>query len=213
VEKISVIIVDDHRLFSEGLKLLLSENPSIGPIYQACDGVEFMKMLETVTPDIVLMDIDMPRMDGIEATRKALEQFPKLKIIALSMFGDDEYYIKMIEAGAKGFIVKNSDIEVVELAISTVMEGKNYFASDVMAALVLHLNQRKNEELKNELSERESEILYLICKGLSNQEIAETLFLSKRTVDKHRENILSKTNSKNTAGLVLYAIKHGVIRV
>jgi DNA-binding NarL/FixJ family response regulator len=213
VDKISVIIVDDHQLFREGLKLLLNENPSIDNIYQASNGIEFLELLDKIVPDIVLMDIAMPLMDGVEATRKALDRYPDLKVIALSMFGDDEYYIKMIEAGAKGFIVKNSDIEVVEKAISKVMEGQNYFASDVMATLVMHLNQRKTEELKNELSERESEILYLICKGLSNQEIAETLFLSKRTVDKHRENILSKTNSKNTAGLVLYAIKHGVIQV
>jgi DNA-binding NarL/FixJ family response regulator len=213
VDKISVIIVDDHQLFREGLKLILNVNPSIGAIYQASDGIEFLRILEEVIPDIVLMDIDMPKMDGVEATRKALEKYPDLKIIALSMFGDDEYYIKMIEAGAKGFIVKNSDIEIVEKAISKVMEGQNYFSSEVMATLVMHLNKRKSEELKNELSERETEILYFICKGFSNQEIADTLFLSKRTVDKHRENILSKTNSKNTANLVLYAIRHGIIEV
>jgi DNA-binding NarL/FixJ family response regulator len=213
MEKITVIIVDDHQLFREGLKLLLNINPSIGSIYQASNGAEFLELLETSVPDIVLMDIDMPKMDGIEATKKALEKFPELKIIALSMYGDDDYYIRMIEAGAKGFIVKNSDIEIVEKAISKVMEGENYFASDVMAALVKHLNQQKNEESKCELSEREAEILYFICKGLSNQEIAESLFLSKRTVDKHRENILSKTNTKNTAGLVLYAIKHRIIQI
>jgi len=213
VGKISVIVVDDHQLFREGLKLLLNVIPEIGEIYQASDGIEFLKILEEVTPDIVLMDIDMPKMDGIEATRKALDRYPDLKVIALSMFGDDEYYMKMIEAGAKGFIVKNSDIEIVEQAISKVMDGQNYFSSDVMATLVMHLNQRKNEELKNELSERESEILYLICKGFSNQEIADSLFLSKRTVDKHRENILFKTNSKNTASLVLYALKHGIIQL
>ena len=211
--KISVIVVDDHQLFREGLKLLLNVIPEIGEIYQASDGIEFLKILEEVTPDIVLMDIDMPKMDGIEATRKALDRYPDLKVIALSMFGDDEYYMKMIEAGAKGFIVKNSDIEIVEQAISKVMDGQNYFSSDVMATLVMHLNQRKNEELKNELSERESEILYLICKGFSNQEIADSLFLSKRTVDKHMENIIFKTNSKNTASLVLYALKHVIIQL
>ncbi len=213
MKKISVLIVDDHQLFREGLKLLLEVSPIIGEVYQASDGSEFLSLIENTRPDIVLMDINMPIMDGIEATTKALKEHSDLKIIALSMFGDDEYYIKMIEAGAKGFIVKNSDIEVVETAIQQVMEGKNYFASDVMATLVMHLNQRKNEETKNELSERESEILYMICKGLSNQEIADALFLSKRTVDKHRENILAKTQAKNTAGLVLYAIKHNIIQV
>ncbi|NLU39660.1 MAG: response regulator transcription factor [Bacteroidales bacterium] len=209
----SVLIVDDHQLFREGLKLLLGVSSIVGEVYQASDGNEFLDFIENMSPDIVLMDINMPIMDGIEATTKALKEHPEMKIIALSMFGDDEYYIKMIEAGAKGFIVKNSDIEVVETAIQQVMEGKTYFASDVMATLVMHLNQRKNEETKNELSERESEILYMICKGLSNQEIADALFLSKRTVDKHRENILAKTQAKNTAGLVLYAIKHNIIQV
>ncbi len=213
MKKISVLIVDDHQLFREGLKLLLGISSIVGEVYQASDGNEFLDFIENMSPDIVLMDINMPIMDGIEATTKALKEHPEMKIIALSMFGDDEYYIKMIEAGAKGFIVKNSDIEVVETAIQQVMEGKTYFASDVMATLVMHLNQRKNEETKNELSERESEILYMICKGLSNQEIADALFLSKRTVDKHRENILAKTQAKNTAGLVLYAIKHNIIQV
>ena len=213
MEKNSVIIVDDHQLFREGLKLMLNLNPLIGSIYQAANGVEFLELLGKLKPDIVLMDIDMPVMDGIEATKKALLLYPDLKIIALSMYGDDDYYLKMIEAGARGFILKNSDIEVVEKAIDEVFAGQNYFSSDVMANLVLNLNKKKSGEIKNELTERESEILYLICKGLSNQEIADTLFLSKRTIDKHRENILSKTNVKNTAGLVMYAIKHGIIHV
>jgi DNA-binding NarL/FixJ family response regulator len=213
LEKITVILVDDHQLFREGLKLMLNLNPKIGSIYQAANGIEFLELLEKITPDVVLMDIDMPLMDGVEATKRALLSNQNLRIIALSMYGEDEYYIKMIEAGARGFILKNSDIEVVEEAISTVMAGQNYFSSEVMANLVLHLNQKRTEEAKTELTERESEILYHICKGLSNQEIADTLFLSKRTVDKHRENILSKTNVKNTAGLVMYAIKHGIIQV
>lgn len=213
MEKISVILVDDHQLFREGLKLMLNLNPKIGEIYQAANGIEFLDFLDKTTPDVVLMDINMPLMDGVEATKRALLLNPALKIIALSMYGDDEYYIKMIEAGARGFILKNSDIEVVEDAILSLMAGQNYFSSDVMTNLVLHLNKKNSEEVKSELTERESEILYLICKGLSNQEIADTLFLSKRTVDKHRENILSKTNAKNTAGLVMFAIKHGIIQV
>jgi DNA-binding NarL/FixJ family response regulator len=213
LKKISVILVDDHQLFREGLKLMLNLNSKIGTIYQAANGIEFLEFLEKITPDVVLMDIDMPLMDGVEATKRALLLNPGLKIIALSMYGDDEYYIKMIEAGARGFILKNSEIEVVEAAIEQVMAGQNYFSSEIMANLVLNLNKKKSGEARNELTERESEILYHICKGLSNQEIADTLFLSKRTVDKHRENILSKTNVKNTAGLVMYAIKHGIIQV
>ncbi|HPR33106.1 MAG TPA: response regulator transcription factor [Prolixibacteraceae bacterium] len=211
--KISLMLVDDHQLFREGLKLLLQDNPFIENIYQAANGKEFLKLVETVLPDVVLMDIDMPEMDGIEATRQALKNRPELKIIALSMFGEEEYYLKMIEAGAMGFILKNSDIEVVEKAIRNVVAGQNYFSSDMIANLVVHFNQKKTDESKNELTERESEILYHICKGMSNQEIADALFLSKRTVDKHRENILFKTNAKNTAQLVMYAIKNGIVKI
>jgi DNA-binding NarL/FixJ family response regulator len=213
LKKYSVILVDDHQLFREGLKLMLNLNPKIGTIYQAANGIEFLELLGKITPDVILMDIDMPLMDGVEATKRALLLNPGLKIVALSMYGEDEYYIKMIEAGARGFILKNSEIEVVEEAIEQVMAGQNYFSSAIMANLVLSLNKKKSAESRNELTERESEILYHICKGLSNQEIADTLFLSKRTVDKHRENILSKTDVKNTAGLVMYAIKHGIIQV
>jgi len=211
--KISLMLVDDHQLFREGLKLLLQDNPFIENIYQAANGKEFLKLVETVLPDVVLMDIDMPEMDGIEATRQALKNRPELKIIALSMFGEEEYYLKMIEAGAMGFILKNSDIEVVEKAIRNVVAGQNYFSSDMIANLVVHFNQKKTDESKNELTERESEILYHICKGMSNQKIADALFLSKRTVDKHRENILFKTNAKNTAQLVMYAIKNGIVKI
>ena len=117
MNKLTIILVDDHQLFREGLKLLLQVNPKVSEIHQASNGAEFLKLLHNITPDVVLMDIAMPEMDGIEATRLALHDFPDLKVIALSMFGDEGYYIKMIEAGAKGFILKNSDIDVVETAI------------------------------------------------------------------------------------------------
>ncbi|MBN1926930.1 MAG: response regulator transcription factor [Prolixibacteraceae bacterium] len=208
-----VMLVDDHQLFREGLKLLLQENELISEIYQAENGEQYLKLIEITLPDVVLMDIDMPVMDGVEATRRSLERYPGLKIIALSMYSDEDYYLKMIEAGAMGFILKNSDIEIVLDAIKSVLSGKNYFSSDIITSMVAHINQRRFVESKNELTERESEILYHICKGMSNQEIANVLFLSKRTVDKHRENIMSKTCAKNTAELVMYAIKNGIVKI
>ncbi|MCF8360296.1 MAG: response regulator transcription factor [Prolixibacteraceae bacterium] len=213
MEKVNVMLVDDHQLFREGLKLLLHENEPIGEILQAENGRQYLEMINETLPDVVLMDIDMPEMDGVEATRRSLERYPDLKIIALSMYGDEEYYLKMIEAGATGFILKNSDIEIVIDAINSVLDGKSYFSSDIIAGMVANLNQRSANESKNDLTARESEVLYHICKGMSNQEIANTLFLSKRTVDKHRENIMSKTGAKNTAGLVIYAIKNGIVKV
>jgi DNA-binding NarL/FixJ family response regulator len=157
------------------------------------------------------MDIEMPEMDGITATRKALELFPDMKKIALSIYGDENYYTNMIRAGAKGFILKNSSIKDVEDAMRNVYEGNNYVSPEILNRLLKGIEKKGRQDLTDILTEREKEVLYHICKGLSNQDIANVLYLSKRTVDKHRENLLYKTNSKNTAGLVMYAIKNGIV--
>jgi len=214
MERISVILVDDHQLFREGLKLLLKNLPIIGQIHDAATGDEFLDLIHRGEhTDIVFMDIDMPKTNGIEATRKALEFKPDLNIIALSMYSDEDYYSQMIEAGAKGFILKNSGIQDVESAIQQIMDGKNYFSQEILDGLLKNFSRKSHKVKKTELSEREEEILYQICKGLSNQQIADLLHISKRTVDKHRENLLFKTGSKNTAGLVMYAIKNGIVEI
>lgn len=208
------MIVDDHQLFRDGLRLLLSTcYPNIG-ISEAKNGREFLDSLENSVPDITLMDISMPEIDGIEATRMAVEKYPSIKIIALSMFGDEVYYYKMIDAGVKGFLLKNSEIGEVRQAIESVLAGDHYFSKELLLSIVRNI--RRTNLLENEeviLSEREKEILQLICQGLSNQEIGNRLFLSKRTIDKHRANILSKTGSRNTAHLVMNAIKHKWIKI
>jgi len=182
-------------------------------VYEAADGEEFLLQLKKNFPDIVFMDIEMPKLNGIEATRRALEIYPEINIIALSMYGGEEYYTQMINAGAKGFILKNSGIKEVEMAINYVIEGNNYFSQEIMSGLLKSMNRKPQNPKTHLLSEREEEVLYQICKGLSNQEIADFLRISKRTVDKHRENVLLKTDSKNTAGLVMYAIKNGIVEV
>lgn len=211
--KVSVILVDDHTLFREGLKLLLSKVPFVGEIYEASNGQEFIDRLDQSKPDIALVDIEMPAMNGIKATEQALKVVPELKIIGLSMYTDQSYYSSMIEAGAKGFLLKNSNFEDVQRAISDVADGRSFFSNEIMDELILNINRKKIIKQGTDLTEREVEILFLICKGLSNQEIANKLFLSKRTVDKHRENLLLKTGSKNTASLVIYAIKNEVIEI
>lgn len=210
----TLTIVDDHSLFRNGLKLLLSSiYPNI-QIMEAQNGSEFIEMLHAHTTDIVLMDINMPVMDGILATRKALELWPDLKIIALSMFGDEAYYFKMIDAGVKGFLLKDSELSEVQEAIDAVIEGENYFSKELLYNVVKNLrNSLRPGERSIDLSDREIEILELICKGFSNLEIGDHLFISKRTVDKHRANILSKTNSRNTAHLVMNAIKQQWIKL
>jgi DNA-binding NarL/FixJ family response regulator len=214
MEKLNLLIVDDHKLFREGLKLLLASLDEVGEIREAADGEIFLQMIKTYHPDLVLMDIEMPKVNGIEATTAALEQYPELKIMALSMFGDEEYFQKMIDAGVCGFLLKNSDFSEVKKAISNVVQGNNYFTEEILYKLVNRFKSRTPvPEPSLSLSDREQEVLLLICKGLSNQEIAEQLFISKRTVDHHRASLLTKTNTRNAASLVIYAIKNKMIEV
>lgn len=215
-KKLKIYIVDDHKLFREGLKLLLSTQDFVLHIYEASNGREFIENLSLVDCDIALMDIEMPEMNGIDATREALKIRPGLKVIVLSMYGDEQYYYKMVDAGVKGFVLKNSGIEKVITAIRKVAEGENYFSEELLFNILntLRDNNKTEPELPdNEISEREMEILYHVCLGLSNQEIADKLFISKRTVDKHRANLLSKTGCRNTAALVMYAIKNKMIDI
>ncbi|WP_300725768.1 response regulator transcription factor [uncultured Rikenella sp.] len=225
-EKYTVLQVDDHALFRNGLKLLLNSHPRFRVVGEAATGREMLGWLEQAErlPDVVLLDIAMPDMNGIEAAAEALRRWPELRIITLSMYGEEDYYFKMVSQGVKGFLLKNSDITEVYAAIEAVLEGGSYFSQELLFNLVSNLRSSSEteaeelpeaEETTDEaaLSAREKEILLLICKGMTNYEIADTLFISKRTVDKHRANILEKTNCKNTANLVVYAIKNGLVEI
>lgn len=211
--KLNVFIVDDHDLFREGLRYLLTKSPIIGQVSEAGNGADFLRSLESEIPDAVLMDIEMPGMNGIETTKQAIAMYPELKVIALSMYGHESFYTDMIDAGAKGFLLKNSRFEDVIRAVEEVSSGHNYFSPEILDAIVRNMHTKKNHKIDADLSKREIEVLLNICKGLSNQEIADNLSISKRTVDKHRENILLKTGSKNTAELVVHAIKNQIFIV
>lgn len=214
-KSIKLIIVDDHGLFRNGLKLLLNTTQLVQVVGEASNGAEFLELIKSGLPDIVLMDIDMPVMDGIEATRRAIAMYPDLKIITLSMFGEDEYYYQMIDAGVKGFLLKNSDISELKQAIQQVNAGKTYFSEELLLNMLRNIKTVSVTEKQGEvsLSDREIEVLQQICKGLSNQEIADVLHISKRTVDKHRANLLEKTNCRNTASLVMFALKNKLIEL
>ncbi len=213
--KSKLYLVDDHQIFREGLRNLI-EIEGIGEVVgESNNGKDFIDKIENIDVDLVLMDISMPIMSGIEATKLAIEKKPELKVIALSMNGDEDYYYKMIEAGVKGFLLKDSGIKEIERAIFTVIEGDSYFSNELLRRIISNL--AKPSDKKNEsdslLSGREKEVLIEICNGLTNDEIAEKLFISAQTVKGHRSNLLSKTNCRNSASLVMYAIKNKIVEL
>lgn len=211
--KIQVIIVDDHEIFRKGLKMVVDSLGYADVIAEAADGMEFLKILEKTQPDIVLMDIRMPIMDGIETTSAALKKFPELNIIALSMFGDEKHLQDMIEAGAKGFLLKNIKKTELDIAIRSILEGKNYYSGELLGFFTKKYfgNNKTNDECG--LTKKEKEVLKLSAKGYSSKEIANQLFVCTATVNAHKTNILSKTNSKNVAELLIYAVKHKLVNL
>jgi len=208
-----VMLVDDHKLFRSGLRFLLNEMPEIKVVGEASNGKEFLEMAADDILDIVLMDINMPEMNGLEATREALKLYPKLKIIVLSMHGEEEYYDQMVDAGVQGFLLKNSGAEELNAALRAVINGSTYFSQELLVGI---LDKKKQKHFQSEvvkLTRRELEVLKLICEGFSNVDIAEQLFISQRTVDRHRSNLLSKTGCRNSTSLVMYAVKNKIIEV
>lgn len=212
----SVVLVDDHALFRHGLKILINNNPRYNVVAEASNGSELLEFLKQNSADVVLLDIAMPVMDGVESASQMANLYPKIPIITLSMFGEEDYYFKMVALGVKGFLLKSSDINEVYTALDSAIEGGSYFSNELFDNLLDNLRPTTtppsidNEEI---LSQRESEILIEVCRGLSNQEIGEKLFISKRTVDKHRANILLKTGCKNTANLVMFAIRNRLVEI
>lgn len=207
-----IALVDDHALFRTGLRGLLEHSTPHRVVAEAASGEEFLEMLQGLEADVVFMDFSMPGMDGAEATERALERRPDLRIITLSMFGEESYYTHMVKAGACGFLLKDSGIDEVIESIEEVMREGSYFSPRLLMSITRHMRLEESSD-DDPLSEREKEILVAICRGLSNQEIADELFISKRTVDKHRANILEKTGCKNTAALVVHAIRTGIVEL
>lgn len=211
-----VFIVDDHKIFREGLIFMISKMKGFEVVGEASNGKTFLEMIDDLEVDIVIMDIAMPGIDGITATTKVLEKHPEIKVIALTMFSDEEYYYKMIQAGVTGYILKESGKEELAAALNTVITGENYFSQKILHNIIVNMNNVKTfknatntEEIK--LTKRETEILTLICQGMSNAEISDKLCLSLRTIEGHKSNLLGKTGVKNSISLVMYAMKHHLV--
>ena len=210
MKNIKIALVDDHDLFREGIKLVLSQIDGFEVVFDSSEGYLFLDFLKGSTPDIVLMDINMPQIDGVEVTKKALQISPSLRIIALSMYSDTVHYTQMINAGVQGFILKKASKPELQKAIEEVHQGGNYLSQDILQKLSyqsLHSNQ------SNQLSGREMDILDLVCKGHTSQEIADKLFISLKTVEGHRSNIFLKTKVRNTAELIIWAVKTNLFTI
>jgi DNA-binding NarL/FixJ family response regulator len=213
MEKPAIVIVDDHLIFRQGLTALINGQNIATVIGESSNGKEYLELLGHLKPDFVLMDIDMPHMNGMEATQKSLEIMPDLKIIVFTMFGDEDYYYKMIDLGVKGFILKSSGIGELQNAIREVMMGESYFSNELLRKIINRMGRKTTGNTAKEISltARELEILQHICLGLTNDQIAQKLFISTKTVKRHRANLLEKTNCKNTPSLILYALKNKIV--
>ena len=212
---ISLVIADDHEIFRDGLVLMLSKQPTLKVKGQAGDGKQLIELVKKHQPDIVITDIKMPYMDGVEATKYLTQHYPSSRIIALSMFNEENLIVDMLEAGAKGYLLKNADKQEILDAIENVYEGNVYYCKHTNSNLASMIVKSKfNLSVKKEtvvFGDREKEIIKLICLQCTAQEIGDRLFISKRTVEGYRTKILEKINAKNTAGVVVYALKHNLI--
>ncbi len=217
MEKINIAIADDHKIFREGLTELLNKESHLEVIGGAGTRQELLELLQHNPPNVVIMDIDMGEVSGIDLTKEIQILNPGLKVLALSMHGEKSYIVKMLEAGATGYILKNAGKEEMINAIETIARGDTYLSSQVSSKLIEHITNpsafKREKKDGIPLTDREIEILKLIAEEYSNAEIAEKLFISIRTVDTHRRNLLEKLGLKNTAGLVKYAINKGLMDI
>lgn len=219
MKNIKILIVDDHEVVRDGLKNILLSLNNVAIAGEAANGEDAIAFYDSNKPDLVIMDISMPGMNGIEATRIIKENDPNAKILILTMHDNQEYLNQIIRSGAKGFVLKNTDKEELLDAVKTVAGGENFFSKDISKLIIENYIRSAKDTDKNEgykevpLTKREIEILKYIAEGNSNQEIANKLYISYNTVDTHRKNIMHKLSIKNTAGLVRYAIEKGLINL
>ena len=215
MSKVRVLLADDHELVRKGLRALIERQPDLEVAGEAADGREAVELCEQMKPDVVVMDIAMPRLNGIEATGQIVKRNPATGVIMLSMHSDEGYLTRALAAGAKGYLLKDSAEADLLLAIETVAKGKPFFSPSIGAALledyVRQLQQRGLTDSYELLTDREKEILQLLAEGKSNKEVAALLNLSPYTVETHRTHLMQKLNLHNTAEIVLYAVRKGII--
>ena len=210
-----LLLVDDHAVVRSGLKMLLSAEPDVAIVGEAGTAAEAIQVAGSVSPDVILMDIGLPDLSGIDATREIKERFPKVAVVALTIHEDEEYFFKMLDAGASGYVPKRAAPEELLTAIRAAASGQVYLYPSLAKLLVTdYLNQEHAPAEKatlDGLTEREREVLTYLAEGTSNEEIAVSLVISPKTVERHRENIMRKLNLHSRVELVRYAIRRGII--
>ncbi|MBL7710757.1 MAG: response regulator transcription factor [Chitinophagaceae bacterium] len=215
--RIKIAIADDHEIFREGFKLLLRDQNEVQLVGEAEHGRELLKVLEEAKPDVVIVDIKMPVLDGVDACKAIRKKFPDVQVIALSMFNEDSLIVDMLEAGAKGYLLKNTNKQELLTAVRAVYEGNTYYCSATSEKLTRMIADSKFNPYRNQpivrFTPRELDIIKLMCQQYTSKEIASKLTLSIRTVESHREKLQEKTGAKNAIGIVIYAIKHDLVVV
>jgi two-component system, NarL family, response regulator NreC len=218
MKKTRILIADDHDVVRSGLKMLLRSHEGFSVVAEAADGEEAIQMVERHKPDVAILDISMPKLDGIEATRAIKQRYPDTRILILSVHQNEEYAYQVLKAGASGYLLKNAGKKEIVAAIRAVLSGKQSFSPGISQIIVDGFVNRTKDPAprdavkpSNSLTERETEVLRLIAEGLTSRQIAEKLFLSFRTVNTHRANLMAKLDIHDTAGLVRYAINTGLV--
>ncbi|WAC40163.1 response regulator transcription factor [Pedobacter sp. SL55] len=214
---IKIILAEDHNIVRNGIKLLLEADEQIKVLGEAINGLGVMKLLASNEVDIIIADINMPEMDGMQLLREVKAKYPKIKVVMLSMHDHEKYVMEAFKNGGDGYLLKNISAEELIFAIKFVCRGYRYLCAELTMSLMDTMLQSKKylmtmSDNEIDFSLRELEILQLIAEGLTNLEMSEKLFLSKRTIEGHRQSLLDKTGSKNSAALIRYGVLHGLIR-
>lgn len=212
---IRVLVADDHTMIRSGLRMLLEREPGFEVVAEASDGRQAIELAESLQPDVAVLDIGMPKLNGIEATRHIVQKLPRTRVVVLSMHSDESYVLRALKSGARGYLLKDSAESDILNSIRAVNEGKAYFSPEISKMLaedyMRQMQQRGVEDSYELLTAREREILQMLAEGRSNKEISSALNLSLYTVETHRGNILQKLNLHSLPELILYAVRKGII--
>ena len=213
--RVRIVLADDHTILREGLRALLSADPKFEIVAEAEDGRQAVRCVEKLGPDLLLMDLSMPRMSGIDAISEIKKRYPETKIIALTVHKTEEYLLTTLQAGVDGYVLKDATHDELVMAIHNVMAGKPYLSPGISEKIIEGYLEGKEGSLSlsswQKLSQREREVLKLIAEGYKNKEIAEELCISLKTVEKHRANLMKKLDLHNAAGLTVYAVEKGLV--